>query len=415
MDISAFRERRDSTVMTVTEVNNLIKNIFESSPELSSVSIKGEVSNFKRDMRGHLYFSIKDSGAQIRAVMFRASALTLKVMPEDGMKIVARGYISVYPAGGSYQFYAKSIEPDGLGALYAAYEQTKKRLEQEGLFAEENKRPIPAYPERIGVITSPTGAAIRDIISVIGRRYPVAKVYLYPTLVQGQSAEETLIRAVEYFDKSKLVDVVIIGRGGGSIEDLWSFNGEKLARAIYSAKVPIVSAVGHETDYTICDFVSDKRAPTPSAAAEIVVPNIEEIIGEILDCERRCKRSIIEMLTDYRNRLNSVSEKAVIKEPNEIISARRLELSRILEKVGVFYSARISSERSNLAEISGKLSALNPVSVLSRGYSVVTKCGASIKLSRDLTPGDKVNLRFADGSCTATVDNINSAFLKENL
>ena len=246
MDISSLRERSGSGPMTVTELNSFIKNMFDGNRLLQGVSVTGEISNFTAHKSGHLYFSVKDTEGQIRAVMFRSAAAGLKFIPENGMKVILRGSVSVFVRDGSYQLYVTSMQPDGVGALYLAYEQMKERLGSEGLFDDIHKKPIPRYPERIGVITSPTGAAVRDIINVLGRRYPLATVYLYPAIVQGDSAEATLVKGIDFFDKSHLVDTVIIGRGGGSIEDLWAFNSEKLARRIFAADVPIISAVGHE-------------------------------------------------------------------------------------------------------------------------------------------------------------------------
>ena len=245
MDINSLRERDKRDVFSVSDLNEYIKNIFENNRTLASVSVRGEISNFVSHRSGHLYFSLKDSDGQIRAVMFRSRAMSLKFIPESGMKVIVHGSVTVYPRDGSYQIYVSSMQPDGIGALYLAYEQMKARLAEEGLFDEDHKKPIPPIPARIGVITSPTGAAVRDIINVTGRRFPQAEVYLYPALVQGEGAEESLIRALDYLDKSRLCDVIIIGRGGGSIEDLWAFNSEKLARRIYEAQVPVISAVGH--------------------------------------------------------------------------------------------------------------------------------------------------------------------------
>ena len=281
MDISFLRERDNPGSFSVTELNNYIKNLFDGNRTLSAVTVKGEISNFKNHSTGHLYFSLKDEEGQIRAVMFRSKAMSLKFMPESGMRVIAHGSVTIYPRDGSYQLYVNSLQPDGIGALYLAYEQLKDKLYQEGLFDESHKKPIPYAPQSVGVITSPTGAAVRDIINVISRRFPIATVYLYPALVQGEGAEESLISGLDYFEKSALADVIILGRGGGSIEDLWAFNGERLARKIFAATTPIISAVGHETDFTIADFVSDLRAPTPSAAAELAVPDSKELLMRI--------------------------------------------------------------------------------------------------------------------------------------
>ena len=277
IDISSLRERSAPKPLTVSELNQYVKKIFDNDHTLSAISVRGEISNFVNHRSGHLYFSLKDAEGQIRAVMFRSSVARLKFIPENGMKVVVHGSVTVYQREGSYQLYVNSMEPDGIGGLYLAYEQLKERLYNEGLFDESHKKELPPLPLRIGVITSPTGAAVQDIINVTKRRFPIAKLYLYPSLVQGDGAEENLIKALDYYESSNLVDVIIIGRGGGSIEDLWAFNSERLARRIYSMQTPIISAVGHETDFTICDFVSDMRAPTPSAAAELSVPDMREL------------------------------------------------------------------------------------------------------------------------------------------
>ena len=309
MDISFLRERSGPSELTVTELNSYIKRIFDSDRLLGAITVKGEISNLTNHRSGHIYFSLKDEGGQVKAVMFRSYAEKLKFMPEDGMKVIVRCSVSVYPQSGIYQLYVTSMQPDGIGALYLAYEQLKARLEAEGLFSSEFKKEIPAIPERIGVITSPTGAAVRDIINVIGRRFPLAKIYLYPSLVQGDGADGNLIAALDYFDKTKLVDVIIIGRGGGSIEDLWAFNSEWLARKIFECSIPVISAVGHETDFTICDFVSDLRAPTPSAAAELAVPDIRELFLRIDTAAERCAGALIRKIERAEDRLNDIKHK----------------------------------------------------------------------------------------------------------
>ena len=264
--------------VSVTQLNEFVKALIDGSDCLSNLYVKGEISNFKNHYgTGHYYFTLKDDGGLIRAVMFRSSAAKLKFMPENGMKVVVHGRVSAFVRDGQYQLYADSMEPDGVGALYIAYEQLKKRLESEGLFAPERKRPLPKIPTRVGIITSATGAAVRDMIHVAGRRFPFAKLILYPSLVQGPGASAQLIEGVKYFNRTASVDVIIIGRGGGSIEDLWAFNDEQLARTVAASQIPVISAVGHETDFTICDFVADRRAPTPSAAAEIALPETAEL------------------------------------------------------------------------------------------------------------------------------------------
>ena len=407
MDINLLRDRDNVEPFSVSELNNYIKNLFENNRTLSSVTVKGEISNFVNHRSGHLYFSLKDAEGQVRAVMFRSHAARLRFAPESGMKVIVHGSVTVYPRDGSYQIYVSSMQPDGIGALYLAYEQLKARLGAEGLFDQEHKMPLPRFPRRIGVITSPTGAAVRDIINVTGRRYPLAKVYLYPALVQGAGAEADLVSAVDYFDKSGLCDVIIIGRGGGSIEDLWAFNSEALARKIFECRIPIISAVGHETDFTICDFVSDMRAPTPSAAAELAVPDSSEIriaLDGILD---RCSSALVRNVERARERLDRAGASFTAEKFSLLVGEKREELSRVCERAVTATDGRLERSRGDLAMLTEKLSALSPLSVLSRGYSVVTRKGCGIGTVSDLEIGDRISVRFRDGSVTADVTEIN--------
>lgn len=403
MDISALRERRD-TAFTVTELNLMIKNMFESNRLLSSIYVRGEISNFVNHRSGHLYFSLKDEDGQIRAVMFRSSAVKLKFIPENGMKVTVYGSITTFPRDGSYQIYVSSMQPDGIGALYLAYEQLKAKLEGEGLFDEAYKKPVPRYPERIGVVTSPTGAAVRDIINVLGRRYPLATIYLYPALVQGEGAEQSLIDGIDYFDKSALVDTVIIGRGGGSIEDLWAFNSEALARRIFECKIPVISAVGHETDFTICDFVSDMRAPTPSAAAELSAPDIRDLAMYLAGLSDRCERSLIRITERMRERLSALTSRRIITNPEDIIAQRREKAEILKSALNSAYNARAASLRYIFGEHVARLEALNPLSVLARGYSVVEKNGRAVYRVSDVSLGDTLSVRMSDGKVSVTVD-----------
>ena len=403
MDISALRTRPSDTVVGVGELNQYIKNMFDDNRMLNAISVKGEISNFVNHRSGHLYFSLKDNEGQIRAVMFRSSAQSLKFMPENGTKVIVRGTVSVYAKDGSYQIYVNSMQPDGIGALYLAYEQLKERLFNEGLFDESIKKPIPKYPERIGVITSPTGAAVRDIINVIGRRYPLASIYLYPSLVQGESAEPNLIEAVKYFSDSRLVDTIIIGRGGGSIEDLWAFNGEGLARAIYSCTVPIISAVGHETDFTICDFVCDLRAPTPSAAAELAVPDIREISLNLDGMINRLDVSLVGLIARNRDKLNYVIDSPVIRNPESIIEIHREYLNDTLAQITDSFANMCKQKRNDLALVLGKAEAMNPLSVLSRGFSVVLHNGIAITDAGKLAVSDTLDIKMAKGKLKAKV------------
>lgn len=406
MDISALRERGGSQAFSVSELNGIIKNMLDSSPVLSSVCVVGEISNFTNHRSGHLYFSLKDSEGQIKSVMFKGNAQRLKFIPENGMRVIARGSVSVFTRDGNYQLYVSSMQPDGVGALYVAYERLKEKLAEEGLFSTEFKKPIPKYPTKIGVITSPTGAAVRDIINVISRRYPVADIYLYPALVQGESAEASLIEGLDYFDASGLCDTVIIGRGGGSIEDLWAFNGERLARRIFSMSVPVISAVGHETDFTICDFVSDLRAPTPSAAAELAVPDIREIIQRLDGVSTSLDVSISALLKSGGERLKLLTQSAVFTSPENLIKPFYEAENNLREAVVRAYESYLERQKSRFALDIGKLEALNPLAVLKRGYSIASKDGISIKSVDDLNIGEKIKITLSDGEITARAEEI---------
>lgn len=405
MDISMLRER-SSAPLSVSELNNYIKNTFDSDRLLSAVSVRGEISNFVNHRSGHLYFSLKDDDGQIRAVMFRSRAIGLKFMPENGMKVSVHGSVTVYPRDGSYQIYVNSMQPDGIGALYLAYEQLKARLADEGLFDEEHKTPIPRMPRKIGVITATSGAAIRDILNVTKRRFPLSDIYIYPALVQGEGAEADLVAGVDYFDTSGLVDVVIIGRGGGSIEDLWAFNSERLARRIYAASVPIISAVGHETDFTICDFVSDMRAPTPSAAAELAVPDKTELLRYIDYCSERLDTALIRKLERSREQLESlvsryraVSGEAAFEEKKEKIAALKKELTAYIQRI-------MEKHTAGLSLLSGKLDAMSPLSVLSRGYGIVTHSGKRASSVDGIDIGENISVQLFDGRLDAVIESV---------
>ena len=406
MDISSLRERDNVNTFTVSELNNYIKNIFESNRTLSAVTVRGEISNFTSHRSGHLYFSLKDAEGQIRAVMFRSRAMTLKFMPESGMKVVIHGSVTVYPRDGSYQIYVSSMQPDGIGALYLAYEQLKERLAAEGLFSEEHKRIIPEMPRRVGVITSPTGAAVRDIINVTGRRFPSADIYLYPALVQGEGAERTLIDAVDYFDKTKLCDVIIIGRGGGSIEDLWAFNSEALARRIFAASVPIISAVGHETDFTICDFVADMRAPTPSAAAELAVPDRRELMMRLDSYGERAYTAIINNITRLKERVGYLTDKTGVKATLSFIETKKETVEAYRQKAVLLIRSELQRFRDKLAVNASKADALSPLSILYRGYSVAEGKQGIVKRADDVSVGDELRLTLSDGKIVAEVTEI---------
>lgn len=403
MDISSLRERGRTDAFTVSELNNYIKNLFENNRTLSSVTVRGEISNFTNHRSGHLYFSLKDADGQIRAVMFKSKAMLLKFMPESGMKVIVHGSVTVYPRDGSYQIYVSSMQPDGIGALYLAYEQLKAKLEAEGLFSEEHKLPIPRFPRRIGVITSLTGAAVRDIINVSGRRYPGADLFIYPALVQGEGAEESLVRALDYLDKSRLCDVIIIGRGGGSIEDLWAFNSEALARRIFAASVPVISAVGHETDFTICDFVADMRAPTPSAAAELAVPDKKEVLMRLDSYNERLHVALLSRLQRAKERLEGLSERASSERMLDLIRQKRDEVDGYFSEAKNHANLLLAKYREQLATNAAKANAMSPLSVLSRGYSVAESKDGVVKSAEQIKVDDELQLIFADGRAKVNV------------
>ena len=403
MDISALRDRNIPHALTVSELNTYVKRLLDSDRALISVTVTGEISNFTDHRSGHLYFSLKDSDAQIKAVMFRSQRQRLKFMPSDGMRVTVHGTVSLYSQTGTVQLYANSMDPDGVGALYKAYEQLKEKLSLEGLFDEDKKKLLPEYPMRIGVITSPTGAAVRDIINVTGRRFPLANLYLYPALVQGEGAEESLINALDYLDRSGLVDVIIIGRGGGSIEDLWAFNSERLARRIFDARVPIISAVGHETDFTICDFVADMRAPTPSAAAEIAVPDMRELSLRIDGAYDRLVSALLRITDRRREKLQELSEREIFLSPEMLFSEKREAVQAMLERCSEHISKKLSDITSEYKLLVGKCEALSPLSVLSRGYSIAEHCGRAVRASDDISVGDVLKITFNRGNATVTV------------
>ena len=394
----------DTVYLTVSQVNDYIKTVIDNDKVLSSVNIRGEISNFTNHRTGHLYFSLKDDNSLIRAVMFKSSADILKFQPENGMKITARGRISVFPRDGQYQFYAYSMEPDGIGSLYLAYEQLKKKLEAEGLFKDEHKKPIPKIPRRIGVITSPTGAAVRDIINVLGRRFPFAQVYIFPAQVQGDSAPGQLIEALNYFNDTRSVDVIIIGRGGGSIEDLWAFNNEELARTIYACSIPVISAVGHQIDFTICDFVADIRAPTPSAAAELAVPETTELQHKFDNIISRMKILIENDLSAKHRRINDLSASRVLSRPMDMIEDKRMRLFSDVSLLESRIRTILALKKNEYMKYSAKIEATDPMAVLERGYSVAySSSGTIIKSIDDVSPDDEITVRMGDGSILSRV------------
>ena len=395
-------------MLSVSQLNRYIKMNFDADENLANIFISGEISNFTNHYRtGHLYFTLKDDSAAVRAVMFNSSAKRLKFMPEDGMKVIARGRVSVYEASGQYQLYVDDMQPDGVGALNLAYEQLKEKLQKEGLFSEHHKKPLPPYPEKVGVITSPTGAAVRDIINVLGRRFPYAEIVFCPVLVQGEGAHLQLTDAVNLFNSERAADVIIIGRGGGSIEDLWEFNDEGLARAVYNSEIPVISAVGHETDFTICDFVADMRAPTPSAAAELAVPDANELQYALSALKNRMFLNVSSGIADRRSRLEYLTSKGALKSPDEMLSNRSQRLDTAFSKMLSSYENRIGGKKVEFISAATALSKLDPMSVLMRGFAFVSdKSGKNVYSSQALAKGDKINVRFHDGSAVCEVKEI---------
>ncbi len=390
----------EAKVATVSQINGYVKKILDHNIILNNVWIKGEISNFKHHYSGHLYITLKDEGAVLKAVMFRNSAQSLSFEPSDGMKVLARGRISVYEAGGSYQLYIEEMIPDGVGDLYIAYEKLKKQLEEEGLFAPEHKKPIPQFPKAVGVVTASTGAAVRDIINVITRRYPMAEIILFPAQVQGTGAAESIVRAIEYFNTSGEADTLIVGRGGGSIEDLWAFNEEITARAIFASKIPIISAVGHETDFTIADFAADLRAPTPSAAAEIAVPSAIELRNRInTDCNR-ISRNIAGRIEGSRLLL----QRFKMRTPKDRIDDYNLKLDGLLKTVESSLRMKLMNLKNTFGETASKLDALSPLQTLARGYSIPTDSdGNVIRSAAQMEKGMEFTLRMKDGNTNCMV------------
>ncbi len=394
--------------LTVTQLNEYVKRIIDGTPQLNNVYVKGEISNFKNHYStGHYYFTLKDEGGQLRSVMFKSAAAKMQFIPEDGMKVTAHGRISSFVRDGTYQLYCDSMEPDGIGALYVAFEQLKRKLEAEGLFDPARKKPLPKIPTRVGIITSATGAAIRDMINVCGRRFPYAKLVLFPSLVQGPDAPPQLIAGMNYFNAMRSVDVIIIGRGGGSIEDLWAFNDEGLARAVAASRIPVISAVGHETDFTICDFVADRRAPTPSAAAELAVPDTAELKRKISNIITRESDVIRAMLKLRREKLDSLAHTRAMTDPGNLIEDKRILLDHLSDRLRLAEDRELQIKKAEMAAAAGKLNALNPLSVISRGYSAVYRDdGALVKKIDDVEPGDRVAFKTIGGEALCTVDEI---------
>ena len=391
-------------IFTVTEVNELVKLLLDNEPMLSGICVRGEISNYKMYPSGHHYFSLKDSTGAIRCVMFKGQASRLRFRPENGMKVLVTGRVSVFPRDGAYQLYCDTMTPEGAGDLALAFEQLKEQLYKEGLFDEAHKKPLPRFPERIAIVTSSAGAAVHDMIRILRRRYPLAKVILLPVRVQGAEAPPEIAGAIRYADKWKIGDVIITGRGGGSMEDLWAFNDERVARAIYACETPVISAVGHEPDVTIADFVADRRASTPSNAAEIAVPDMAELLQRLDSFRSRMAQGTLNGLERQERRLKALAEKRVLTDPLAFVQDKRLQLDYVQQKLLTAANAQWQEEQRRFAALAAKLDALSPLKVLGRGYAMArTEDGAVLRTAAQVQSGDTIHLRLAQGGLRCTV------------
>lgn len=386
---------------TIGEFTRYLKLMFDTSSKMKNVYLKGEISNLKVHTTGHMYFSLKDETSKINAIMFATSAKSLSFTPQEGMKVLVHGRVSIYEATGNYQIYVQEMQEDGLGNLYIEFEKLKKKLQEQGLFDVEHKKPIPKYPKNIGVVTASTGAAIRDIISTIERRYPIAKVYLFSSLVQGDGAKEDIVRNIKRANEMDL-DVLIVGRGGGSIEDLWPFNEEIVAHAIYESEIPIISAVGHEVDFTIADFVADLRAPTPTGAAEMAVPNLEDVFNVISSYKIRLKESITKLLKLKKLHLDGLKNSYVIKNPLLMTTTKKQNIMILEDKINSLIKQTYTYSRLKYNHIIEKLELISPLNVLKRGYNLTYKDDKIVKY-KNIKKDDMLSIRFTDGKVIAKV------------
>lgn len=438
--------------LSVSALTKYIKRKFDADPHLQNVYIKGEISNFKQHTSGHMYFTLKDEKARLLSVMFAANNKGMKFLPENGMKVLVKGDISLYEAGGQYQLYVKSMAPDGVGDLYLAYEQLKKKLEGAGLFLSEHKKPIPQYPKSVGVITSPTGAALRDILTTIKRRYPIARIIVYPALVQGNNAAKSIAKAISMANARAESDVLIVGRGGGSIEELWAFNEEIVAESIYDSDIPVISAVGHETDFTIADFVADMRAPTPTGAAELAVPHLNEILERLMNRKNRLTRSIQEAVNFERTRLTRMERSYAFRYPHKMYEQKLEQLDKTMDRLGRTSTRYFMKKRDELNQlndilkkqhpeqavknakdelqqhakvlrrameaiyrhksqqfvhITATLSALSPLKIMERGYGLVfAEDETLVKSTQQVSKGDKIAVSIKDGTLECEIKEI---------
>ena len=395
-------------ILSVTQINEYIRALISKDEVLSMIMVRGEISNLTFHRSGHIYFTLKDETSVLKSVMFRSSAQRVKFALKEGMNVIVYGRISLYTPSGQYQLYAEDIQPDGIGALYIAYEQIKERLAKEGLFDQSRKKPIPKIPMTVGIITSPTGAAIHDMINVMGRRFPLTKLLLYPALVQGDNAHRSLIAGIEYFNKTHSADVIIIGRGGGSMEDLWAFNNVDLAYAISRSEIPVISAVGHESDFTICDFVTDLRAPTPSAAAELAVPNSLSVRNDINKSISEIEKKLILQIQQYRKQIQILSSSRVLASKEELLDAYKMRVNLLSDKLDSDMQNILKDKKHHLSISCAKLQAISPLNTLGRGYAMVQNNQHEvISTVERICNNDVIDISFVDGSLKAVVKEIN--------
>lgn len=395
----------DNKVYNVSELNFYIKDVLDSDPVLNGVLVRGELSNYKLYPSGHHYFTLKDSEGALRAVMFKGSAVKMRFRPENGMKVIAFGRVAVFPRDGAYQLYVSELTPDGVGDLFVAFEQLKEKLYKEGLFDERHKKQLPRFPERIAVITSSAGAAVRDMIRVLGARWPMAKVLVLPVRVQGTEAPPEIVGALKYANKYRIADLIITGRGGGSLEDLWAFNDERVVRAIFQSEIPVISAVGHEPDVTISDFVADLRAATPSNAAELAVPDRAELQAALLQLELRSRQAMTRELKALRQRLLDLSQKRVMQNPKNYIDDKRLLLDFLATRLNATAQKSVATAKERYIRLGAALDAMSPLKVLGRGYAIARKAdGTVLKSAAEVKPGDRLVVRLQSDEVMAIVE-----------
>ena len=405
--LEQLRESVQELTLTVSELNEYVRRTLAADPILQGLRIRAEVSNFKRHSSGHLYFTLRDEQSRVACVMFRQNAQTMALRPEDGVRVIARGYAALFSRDGAYQFYVESMKLDGVGALYLRYERLRRKLMEEGLFDASRKKPLPLLPRGVGIVTSETGAVIRDICNVARRRHPGVPLFLYPANVQGDGAAEDLARGIKYFDRYDNVDVIIIGRGGGSLEDLWAFNEEIVARAVYDCRKPVISAVGHETDTALSDFAADVRAPTPSAAAELAIPEADALSDSIAEMAERLARAVRMAITSERMRLRVLAHRLSLRSMDRVIAANRVDVARLIAALDAATARWVQQRRDRVQGLLDRLKALDPTAVLARGYAIVTgPDGRCVADAARISVGQGIAVRLRDGSLKAAVDDI---------